>query len=697
MKSLASLLALALLCPSVVWGQGFVVDTATVTPQTLGDNDTGTITAAGSITLSGSSVNVTISGSNAALINSGTLLQSGSGRAVEADGTGITIWNNLGALIETSAADAIRAGSINPATTLSLDNKGTIQSADGQAVDWNDILTGSNAVTNSGLIRAIGSDAVRLGVNGTLLNTGTIRAEPVSGSSSDGLQLNNSGAVITNSGLIAGRHGITGGNTVYAVTITNSAGGLLTAINGSGINIDGLAATSSATVFNDGIISGVYDGVSSTGDGDGLDVDGILHLTNTGTVQGLGAFGAGNNSEGIAAGGGDIINRIGAEISGLMTSGSGGVGNGILIDDGNGGSGVAATTVTNAGLIRGYTGFGIKIVGSFNDTVTNQITGTIRGQGVAVQTGAGDDQVINRGSIVGDGGAAVDLEDGDDSLIVQGGSASIGGDIDGGTGTNTLEFRPGFGNTFSYDGGISNFSVVEVHGGTVLLSGNSTYAGSTTVYSGILFADNTAGSALGTGNVTVASGAQLGGSGTINGAITVLAGGTLTPGNSPGMLTVASLDLLAGSTTLMQIVGAGSAAGIAGSDYDKLSITTAGGLGYGGSLDLDFMNTVPFADGTTFDLFGFSGSTLGHFSSVGSTGNGSYYLLTFSDVGGVWTAIFGSQLITFSELTGQLRFTPVPEIDPATGSSALSLVASVLAMIEQRRRRRLRQAASLAA
>ena len=37
-------------------------------------------------------------------------------------------------------------------------------------------------------------------------------------------------------------------------------------------------------------------------------------------------------------------------------------------------------------------------------------------------------------------------------------------------------------------------------------------------------------------------------------------------------------------------------------------------------------------------------------------------------------------------LTGQMGG-PVPEIDPATGSSALSLVAGVLAMIEQRRRR----------
>ncbi|RLS35825.1 MAG: hypothetical protein DWH79_01020 [Planctomycetota bacterium] len=36
---------------------------------------------------------------------------------------------------------------------------------------------------------------------------------------------------------------------------------------------------------------------------------------------------------------------------------------------------------------------------------------------------------------------------------------------------------------------------------------------------------------------------------------------------------------------------------------------------------------------------------------------------------------------------GSVQSNPVPEIDPATGSSALSLVAGVLAMIEQRRRR----------
>jgi hypothetical protein len=46
-----------------------------------------------------------------------------------------------------------------------------------------------------------------------------------------------------------------------------------------------------------------------------------------------------------------------------------------------------------------------------------------------------------------------------------------------------------------------------------------------------------------------------------------------------------------------------------------------------------------------------------------------------------------SSLQGFGPESPILEIAPVPEIDPATGSSALSLVAGVLAMIEQRRRR----------
>jgi len=72
---------------------------------------------------------------------------------------------------------------------------------------------------------------------------------------------------------------------------------------------------------------------------------------------------------------------------------------------------------------------------------------------------------------------------------------------------------------------------------------------------------------------------------------------------------------------------------------------------------------------------------------VSTSGTGLYAGANFSGAGGIWTSVIGEQRLTFSELTGRLSFTAVPEIDPATGSSALSLVTGLLALLEQRRRR----------
>jgi hypothetical protein len=198
--------------------------------------------------------------------------------------------------------------------------------------------------------------------------------------------------------------------------------------------------------------------------------------------------------------------------------------------------------------------------------------------------------------------------------------------------------------------------------------------------------------------VTVGNGGTLGGVGSLGSTVTVQSGGVLSPGNSPGALAAAALDLEAGSTTLMQVIGSGSAAGTAGTDYDQVQITTSGGLTYGGTLNLEFGNGSSFANGTYFDLFAFSGSPVGHFSSVVSTGTGAYAGMSFSGVGGIWTSTISSQRLTFSELTGRLTvaMAAVPEIDPATGSSALALVAGMLAILEQRREQR-RQRAKVAA
>ena len=450
--------------------------------------------------------------------------------------------------------------------------------------------------------------------------------------------------------------------------MTNTTGGLITAVNGSGINIDGLTTTSSATVFNNGIIRGVYDGVSATGDGDGVDVDGMLYLTNNGIVQGLGAFGAGNNSEGIAAGGGTIINNLGAEISGEMTTGSGGVGNGILIDDGSSGSGVAATTVTNAGLIRGHTGFGIKIVGSFNDTVTNEATGTIRGgQGAAVQTGGGDDLVTTSGTIIGDGGSAVALEDGNDTLVVTGGVASIVGDIDGGTGINALTLSPGSGNAFSYGGSISNFSSVEVNRGRVSLSGGSTYSGPTTVTSGTLLANNTAGSAAGTGNVTVNSAALLGGTGSISGTIFVQSGGTLTGGDADaiGTLTLGALHLEPGSIFRFDVYTSTLS-------HDLVSVNSL--FLNGSTLAFNDLASIPLSLGTIIPLIDFTTIAPGFFAGLPE--------------GAIFYA--GSNIFQISygyTVAGEVTVTAVPEIDPGSLGSAVALVLGSLGLLERRRRR----------
>jgi hypothetical protein len=219
----------------------------------------------------------------------------------------------------------------------------------------------------------------------------------------------------------------------------------------------------------------------------------------------------------------------------------------------------------------------------------------------------------------------------------------------------------------------------------VTLSGANTYTGLTTVSAGTLLVNGS----LGISAVTTGTGGTLGGSGTLGGLVTVQSGGVLSPGNSPGALAAAALDLQAGSTTFMEVIGSGSSAGVAGTNYDQVRITTSGSLSYGGSLDLNFGNSSQFLNGTVFDLFAFTGLPIGHFSSVVSSGTGLYANSNFSRTGGTWTSRIGDQLLSFSELSGRLSISgsAVPEIDLATGSSALSLVAGVLAMIEQRRRR----------
>lgn len=115
--------------------------------------------------------------------------------------------------------------------------------------------------------------------------------------------------------------------------------------------------------------------------------------------------------------------------------------------------------------------------------------------------------------------------------------------------------------------------------GAVIFSGSNGYAGSTTVADGELLINGS----LTSSDVTVANGGLLGGSGTIAQNVAVQSGGVLSPGNSPGLLTLGSLDLQAGSSTFMEIIGSGGAAGIrAGFRPRDSLVASAVALGDGG-------------------------------------------------------------------------------------------------------------------
>src|SRR5207247_2866553 len=101
--------------------------------------------------------------------------------------------------------------------------------------------------------------------------------------------------------------------------------------------------------------------------------------------------------------------------------------------------------------------------------------------------------------------------------------------------------------------------------------------------------------------VSVASGATLGGNGTINGPVTVASGGTLAPGTSIGTLTLGSSPSL-GGTLSMEINRS------AVPNADKLNVLAP--LTYGGTLTILNVGS-GLTGGEVFDLFdatSFSGS-----------------------------------------------------------------------------------------
>ncbi|MEY3480950.1 MAG: hypothetical protein RIQ71_1725, partial [Verrucomicrobiota bacterium] len=120
----------------------------------------------------------------------------------------------------------------------------------------------------------------------------------------------------------------------------------------------------------------------------------------------------------------------------------------------------------------------------------------------------------------------------------------------------------------TYAGAISGLGGLTKSGaGSMTLSANSSYSGATAVSAGTLVYNGTNTSTA----VSISTGATLAGSGSV-GATTVNSGGTMSPGNSPGTQTYASLTWEGGGNYNWQLY---NATGTAGSGYDTFTSTGA--------------------------------------------------------------------------------------------------------------------------
>ena len=288
----------------------------------------------------------------------------------------------------------------------------------------------------------------------------------------------------------------------------------------------------------------------------------------------------------------------------------------------------------------------------------------ISGAGTVTKSGAGTLTLTGDNTYTG----ATTISAGTLSLGNGGTTGSVAGNI---VDNAALVFNRS--NALTYAGSISGTGDVAKNGaGTLTLTGDSTYTGTTTISAGILSLGNggTTGSVTGnivdnaalvfnrsnaltyaglisgagtvtksgtgtltltgantySGGTTVAGGmlvvdgslngavavqtsATLAGVGTINGLVTVQNGGTLAPGQSPGTLTLGGLVLAAGSVSRFELNTPGVAGGSGPTGNDLVNVT--GNLTLGGTLDIAGAPSAGY-----YRLFNYGGTLSGSYGTV---------------------------------------------------------------------------------
>ncbi|WP_417746389.1 tail fiber protein [Rosistilla oblonga] len=177
-----------------------------------------------------------------------------------------------------------------------------------------------------------------------------------------------------------------------------------------------------------------------------------------------------------------------------------------------------------------------------------------------------------------------------------------------------------------------------VDGGTLQVTGS--LDSTTTLNEGILDVDGQF-----VGSIVVNGGTLKGTGGTVTGAVTVKSGGTIAPGNSPGIIHVGDLSFTDGATFAVEIdddnaddpAVAASKGAVAGTDYDQVQVVGAVSIGANVTLDLQDIGSSESNIGDVYTIIAndaedaISGSFAGlRDNAVIATGVGVYHQISYA-------------------------------------------------------------------
>ncbi|MFP6558549.1 autotransporter outer membrane beta-barrel domain-containing protein [Paraburkholderia sp. B3] len=566
--------------------------------------------ATGSYTLSSTPTPFSVDTSSA-ITNSGTLALSGNGTGVANRGAmligmnnGNTITNGATGVISTTGAynDGIAANGNN--NTLINNGKITTSGSNsyGMTAAWGQSNTGAsgNTLINTGTVTTSGSNARTaslLGGSGTISNSGTLTA---SGKDGTAVYMQGNNDTLINSGTIqttgtassSGNVDAVVSNTVgssFTATITNEAGGQI--ISNSGIGVR--STNGSTTITNAGLIEG--GGGTAIQNGNGNDT---LILQTGSQIVGIANGGGGNNAvllQGTGTASNAFVNYQSLTMEGdswtwagtgtfstalvqsgtLNLTGTLGTTTATVVATVNSGATLQANasnlplSVTDNGLVR------------FQQDSAGTYTGLIGGTGAVEKTGVGTltlapsasgGNTYSGGTTITEGTLSVAADNAlgtsSGGLTFNGGTLQFGSAFDlAASRAISITSNNGTIDTQSYDSTIAQNitgagALTKIGSGTLTLNGTDSYTGGTNVDEGTLIVGDGSSdppSLAGGGPVLVASGATLGGYGSVTGNVTnegtisvanalaSLASGTTGNFQIDGNLTNAGLVQLGGS------------------------------------------------------------------------------------------------------------------------------------------------------